>query len=137
MGLSGGAIAGIVIGAVAVAALVVLVGAPWLGRLAAAASGTAVGALRACLLACLCSASSRGALHCRRPCRAPLQPPLCRSFNLAAAALWSSSASRKQREAADGGKRPTSVPAAPSGKGDRFFNNLLPSFARRDPPPQQ
>lgn len=80
MGLSGGAIAGIVIGACAVAVLVVLV------------------------------------------------------------AMWNCSAERKRQEAAERGmeageggaaKRPERLTPAASGKGDRFFSNIMPSFVKR------
>ena len=49
--------------------------------------------------------------------------------------MWSCSAERRRSDAAaaaeEGQARPAGLAAAPSGKGDRFFSNLMPSFVRR------
>jgi hypothetical protein len=47
--------------------------------------------------------------------------------------MWQLSAERKrqERQAQSGGGGGGLQPAA-SGKGDRFFSNLVPSFAKRD-----
>lgn len=126
MGLSGGAIAGIVIGACVAAVLVGLLGE----------AGWASAVLR-----CLPAARSRQRLQrqCRRPPLFDLSklhcPPL--SAYLIPTVMWQMSAQRKRQEEADrleaGGAsgRQQGLAAAPSGKGDRFFSNLVPSFVKR------
>lgn len=73
------------------------------------------------------------AARCRRP---PLTL-CCRSFlPFHSAVLWQMSAQRKRQEEAErmevgGSSGRQGLQPAPSGKGDRFFSNLMPSFVKR------
>lgn len=120
MGLSGGAIAGIVIGALVVGALLLVLGEPVIP--------TAAGAALVCHSWFFAEVRSKLTIPTNLPI-APVMP---------IQVFWHLSAERKRKEqqeeaaAVGAGKLPGSSPALAQAPSDRgFFLNLVPSFKRR------